>query len=109
MSIRSHTNRMRRRVLFGLVALSLVGYFGWHSFNGNYGIVARERLKTRVAELEQEHGALKAERMALERRVSLLKPESLDPDMLEERVRESLTLVHPNDLVVMQRRRGIAN
>jgi cell division protein FtsB len=32
----------------------------------------------------------------------LLRPESLDPDMLEERARVLLNLAHPNDIVIMR-------
>ena len=40
----------------------------------------------------------------LERDVALLRPESLDPDMLDERARASLNLAHPDDLVMLKRR-----
>ena len=40
----------------------------------------------------------------LERDVALLRPESLDPDMLDERARAILNLAHPDDLVMMKRR-----
>ena len=42
---------------------------------------------------------LKAERTNWDRRVSLLKSESLDPDMLDERVRYQLDYADPRDLV----------
>ncbi len=105
MSIRSHTRRMRSRALLGVLAVGLIFYFGWHAFNGNYGILARDRLRAQVAQLEAEAQGVHQERVALDRRVSLLRPESLDPDMLEERAREALSLVHPHDVVVVQRRR----
>ena len=43
----------------------------------------------------------------LERDVALLRPESLDPDMLDERARAILNLAHPDDLIMMKRRQPV--
>lgn len=99
------TNRLhalwRRRVLVGAAAFVALGYFAWHAYHGNHGLVARDQLRERVAVLEAEVARVKAERQAMERRVALLKPQSLDPDMLEERARATLMLAHPNDVVLV--------
>jgi cell division protein FtsB len=101
------TNRLlvlwRRRVLIGAAGLVVLGYFAWHAFHGNHGLVARDGLTERVAVLEAEVARVREERRALERRVALLKPQSLDPDMLEERARETLMLSHQNDVVLVSR------
>ncbi len=47
---------------------------------------------------------LKEVRERLERDVSLLRPESLDPDMLDERARAILNLANKDDLVMLKRR-----
>ena len=44
--------------------------------------------------------ALKAERANWERRVSLLKSESIDPDMLDERARVLLNYADPRELTL---------
>jgi cell division protein FtsB len=43
---------------------------------------------------------LKKERAEGEKRVSLLRTDRMDPDMLDERVRYQLEYAHPRDLVV---------
>jgi cell division protein FtsB len=43
----------------------------------------------------------RAERVELERKVSLLRPDNLDPDMLDERARAMLNYLHPRDLTLM--------
>jgi cell division protein FtsB len=43
----------------------------------------------------------------LERDVALLRPESLDPDMLDERARAILNLAHSNDLIMLKRRQPV--
>ncbi len=92
----------RRRILIAGFAGIALSYFGWHAFHGNYGLVARDQLTVRVAALEVELKAVREERQALERRVALLKPQSLDPDMLEERARATLMIAHPNDIVLVE-------
>ena len=70
--------------------------------SGELGMVGRAMIERQVSELETELGQLVAERQELVGRVSLLRPESLDPDMLDERARLNLNLVHSNELVVLR-------
>ena len=87
--------------LYCVVGL-LISYFGMHAFSGNHGIKAKEDLALQMAELAGELKQLKSERTELERRVSLLRPESVDPDMLDERARALLDYVHPRDLILLR-------
>jgi cell division protein FtsB len=81
-------------------AALLIGYFYVNAYTGRNGLNARQDIDTQIAHLNAELTALKAERARWERRVSLLKPESLDPDMLDERARALLDYVDPNDLTL---------
>jgi cell division protein FtsB len=81
------------------VALA-IGYFGVNAVSGSHGLRARQDLDLQIAQLTVEREALKAERARWERRVSLLKSESLDPDMLDERARALLDYADPRDLVL---------
>lgn len=94
---------MRKR-LFDLIVfclcLLLYGYFGWHYFHGPRSIV-------RLAEIEGEARALGAKldetvaaRKAFERKITLLRPESIDPDMLDEMARETLGYVRSGELII---------
>jgi cell division protein FtsB len=82
------------------LAAALIGYFGVNAYNGNYGLRAKQDLDQQIAELSGELATLKAERGSWERRVSLLKPESIDPDMLDERARTLLNYADPRDLTL---------
>jgi len=82
-----------------LIAAAIVGYFGVNAYSGNRGLRAKQDLDQQIAELSAELDALKAERANWERRVSLLKSESIDPDMLDERVRYQLDYADPRELV----------
>ncbi len=94
-------SKVRRLVLPTLTAMFL-GYFAYHAFHGEYGIVGRQRLENQTVQLESELAHLKTKRQEVETRVSLLRPGSLDQDMVDERARETLSMVHPNDLVIMR-------
>ena len=83
------------------IATLLIGYFGVNAYTGNHGLKARQDLVVQMDELTRELHKVKAERAQWERRISLLKSESLDPDMLDERARALLNWVDPRDVTMM--------
>jgi cell division protein FtsB len=97
----------RRRLRLFLTALSLylgaallIGYFGINAYTGNHGLRAKQDLDHQIAQLTAEFATLETERTVWERRVSLLRSDSLDPDMLDERARAFLDFADSNDLVL---------
>ncbi|MEZ5764785.1 MAG: septum formation initiator family protein [Xanthobacteraceae bacterium] len=86
------------------MAAAIIGYFGTNAYTGKYGLHAQQALDQEMAALTDELARLKQERATLEQRVSLLRAESLDPDMLDERARFQLEFAHPRDLVRMVKR-----
>jgi len=100
--------RHRFRALINALALYtiaalLIGYFGINAFTGNHGLRARQDLDHEVTQLTGELAALKTERATLERRVSFLRPESIDADMLDERARALLDYSDPRELILLRR------
>ncbi|MEP3427719.1 MAG: septum formation initiator family protein [Roseibium sp.] len=91
-----------RRLITPAIAIAALGYFGFHAMSGELGVVGRAMIERQVSELDAELLELVAERQELVSRVSLLRPESLDPDMLDERARLNLNLVHVNELVMLR-------
>jgi len=75
-------------------------YFGYHAVQGDRGLIAWWNLRFDIERANIALTEVSAEKKTLEHRVSLLRPESLDPDMLEERVRVMLGVVHPGDRIV---------
>lgn len=103
----SATTRQRkqsfiRRLIIPVMALSVLAYFGFHALNGELGLVGRARIEHQFDDLEKQLDDLIAERRALVAKVSLLRPESLNPDMVDERARLNLNLVHANELVILR-------
>ena len=89
-----------RPLLLPLGCLFVMGYFAYHAVEGDYGLFALGKLKDRVAELESELAAARAERDRMESHVALMRPESLDRDMIDERAREALNMADAKDLVI---------
>ncbi|WP_026381569.1 FtsB family cell division protein [Afifella pfennigii] len=83
-----------------LGCLLVLAYFSYHAVEGDFGLTALNELEERQAALEQELAGLLETRARLERRVALMRPESLDPDMVDERARQALDLAYPTDIVV---------
>jgi cell division protein FtsB len=81
------------------LAAAMVGYFGVNAYTGKYGLNARQELDQEIISLTAELARLKRERAEGEQRVSLLRSDRLDPDMLDERARYELDYVNPRDLV----------
>ncbi len=82
------------------VCCALLGYFAWHAWEGPRGYPYREGLEQKLAVLDAKYQDIKSKREAFERKVSLLRPESIDPDLLDELARSTLEVAKPNDLVV---------
>jgi cell division protein FtsB len=84
------------------VCLALLGYFAWHASTGPRGYAYRDRLASETARLADRYAAIEATRLGLEHRVASLRPDSIDPDMLDEMARAQLELAAPNDIVVLR-------
>lgn len=85
-------------VTFG--CLALIGYLAWHAAYGGRSFAQAERLAARIDALMVERDRLRAERQALDRRVALVRPDSVDPDMVEELARRDLAFARDGDIVV---------
>jgi cell division protein FtsB len=90
----------RFEVLVSFGCLVLLGYFGWHGFYGTRGYPYRDHLQQQTVVLSRDLDAIALQRKTKETRVALMRPESLDPDLLDELARKDLDMVGKNDIVV---------
>lgn len=99
------SHRRRRAILTALglyaFAAAFIGYFAMNAFSGDHGLRAQLDLDQQMSVMKEQLGALKAERQSWERRVALLRPDRIDPDMLDERARRTLGLADPRDLTLL--------
>jgi cell division protein FtsB len=99
---------VRQRARKFLVPLALysvsglmVGYFVHQAHSGNRGLEAKRQFKAQEREISKELETAKGERGEWERRITLLRSDQIDRDLLEEQARMLLGRVHRNDLVVI--------
>jgi cell division protein FtsB len=77
-----------------------IAWLGWSAVAGAAGLQALSRLN---AEIEVEKAGLAeilARRERLELRADLLSPKSLDPDIVDERIRSVLGYAREGDIVI---------
>ena len=101
----------RRKLRTFLTTLALyvgcalvIGYFSVNAFTGNHGLRAKQDIDQHFVALSEELKHLKHERAEWQHRVKLLKSESIDPDMLDERARAVLNYLDPRELTLMLKR-----
>jgi cell division protein FtsB len=92
--------RLRSALMPALLGCVVV-YFGYHTVQGENGLIAYARKDAMTKRAEIELAELVTERRRLERRANQLRPESLDPDMLDERARWMLGLAHPDEVIIV--------
>lgn len=99
--------RIRRSVMriFGLsvvpaICLGASAYFGYFALWGERGAFALAQTKAHLAVEQEQLAALKGDRLALQHRIQLLEPGSVDPDMVEELAREQMLDSSPGQIAV---------
>lgn len=102
MSVSRALRRRAHFVLGPVIGIALTGYFAYHLVEGDRGFNAWLRLNRETRTAAANLDAVRAQRAALELRVSNLRPEHVDPDLLDERIRATLNLVAPDDIVIMR-------
>jgi len=94
--------RLRARHIVGpVLGICAIGYFAFHAIQGDRGLLALRQLSQRVEMARLEHATIKARRMLLEHKVQLLNPNTLDPDMLDERARIMLNYGFEDEIVII--------
>lgn len=94
--------RHARNAIGPLLGAAAVVYFGVHAVQGDRGLLAWVQVRQEIAKAEVVAQEVAADRADLEHRVSLLRNDSLDTDMLEERARIMLSMAQPEDLIIPQ-------
>jgi cell division protein FtsB len=100
MSTRQRKQSKLKPLLVPACCLLVLGYFAYHAVEGSYGLYAPGKLQDRVAELEAELDAVRAERAKVEEHVALMRPGSLEQDMVDERARQALNMADAKDIVL---------
>ena len=89
------------RLLLPVFTIAFLGYFGFHSLHGSYGLIAYWSIRGDINTLEARLYDTQKERRALERRVTLLAHGSPDRETVDELARAKLNVIHPNEVVYL--------
>ena len=82
--------RRRAKVLAAPVfGLALIGYFAYHLVEGDRGLRAWLRVTQELRVAKEKLVDIAAERAVLEHRVSHMRPDHVDPDLLDSQVPRS--------------------
>ena len=92
--------RRSRRMLVPIVGALFVSYFIVHAFHGERGIIAWMHLQNQVFSAKQTLMSTKTTRNNYQRRISLLKSDRLNADMLDERARIMAGMVGPDEYII---------
>lgn len=90
-----------KAIVLNIFLILMISYFVYHSFNGQRGLFAYLSLKKELSEKNLELQKLKDERIALEHKVQLINPRTLDLDMLDEIARNSMGLISSDEKVII--------
>ena len=90
-----------RQALPQVLAACMVAYFAYHALHGDRGFYAWLLLKQEKAQVLATAEAVAEERARLEHRVSLLRNEHLDPDLLEEQAQAILNYGAASDHTIL--------
>ena len=102
-----HEMRKRARLIAGpIFAIAVFSYFAYHSVQGDRGLIAWLQLTQQVEIAQATLEKVSRDRGTLEHRARLLRPDNLDPDMLDERARSVIGLADPRDVILLPARQN---
>lgn len=99
---RQRKKRRTGALIVPAIAAAFLSYFGFHAFQGDFGIYAKYRLEERTASLRAELAQVRTERRRLEHRVQLLAEGTLEKDMLEEQARRALNVARRDEMIILR-------
>lgn len=94
--------RLSQKAVAPFMVLSVMGYFIYHSIQGERGLLAWFKLQERFYMIESQLRDVTFEREELEEKVQALCPESINRDLLDQQVRQKLGYAHPDDVVILR-------
>lgn len=89
-----------QQIIGPIIAISLMVYFIYHMIQGERGLLSWRRLSHKIELAEDKLQKVQKEQSQLEQRVQLMRPNSLDPDMLEEQAREKLNFARKDEVII---------
>ncbi|MEO5365355.1 MAG: septum formation initiator family protein [Magnetococcus sp. WYHC-3] len=90
-----------RQNLLTLIGVCLCVYFSYHAVLGNRSLIKSYALEKQIETMSLEKVSVMEEQESLQKKVAMMRPGSVDRDMLEEQVRQRLGYRGADELVVL--------
>ncbi len=94
--------RFSRHNVVLIVGLLLCVYFSYHLIQGDRSLVRLVQTQKEIQVSQGELDGVVARRYAVETKVTMMRPGSVDWDLLEERICQVLGYTSPEDLVILR-------
>lgn len=94
-------NKLKLSFVF-ILFLGIFAYFLFHTIYGNRGIIAKNKVEEKISKAASDLDKVRSDRIEIEHNVKLLRPESLDKDMLEEQARKVLGIAGSTEEVIVK-------
>lgn len=92
-----------RKNLVTLIGIGLFVYFSYHLVQGERSLIRYMTLEKSIATLTDQSGHLSKEQEDLETKVAMMRPGSINKDLLEERARIVLGFRRPGEVDVLSK------
>lgn len=89
-----------RVIFWPFIGITILFYFLFHTLHGERGLMTWLALNQQIKESKIELSRVSSERSKLSNKINYLRLTSLDPDLLEERIRQVLNYGHENDVYI---------
>ncbi len=93
-----------RQNMMAVIGICLSVYFCYHLVAGQRGYLSLVSLDRQNVQISADYEGLKSTRIDIEEKVLMMRPGSIDRDLLEERVRYVLGYRYSDELVLLQNR-----
>jgi cell division protein FtsB len=101
----SHTKNGKSisHFLSSFLSFGIFIYFVFHLLHGDRGYFAWKGVEDKLQSSQAAYEKTVAAREALENQVRMLRPDSIDLDMLDQRAREVLGFMKPSEVVILEK------
>ena len=106
MALGTRARRRITQILGPVFAAAVVAYFAYYTVEGERGLLTLTRLQAQAGEAELAYQSVKADREAMEFKVTSLRPDNLDVDRLDERTRALLNDSQHDELIILLPKSG---
>lgn len=96
-----HKQRGSKKLVWALTVTFILSYLVGHALTGERGLFVLWKEQKRLEVLSAELEKVSAERKALEHKSQMMRPDSLDPDLLDEQARRRLGKAGKDEMVIL--------